>query len=169
MRIVPLLLISVALVMAGCASKDDPATTTTSTTPTTTTTTTSTTPTSTTTTTTPTTPTSPTKPAPMELTFSADYTTSVPPGTAPAAKPLEIPAGYTMGNLTVTFSCASAAPACAATGVTVKVAGFTCTLTDGPMTAAVKCPKEGAVTPGETKVEYSGDGLVAVAGTLGLS
>lgn len=168
MRLVPLLLVTFALVLAGCASKDN-GTTTTTTTPTTTTTssTTSTTPTTSTTTPTTTTPTAPTKPAPMEITATADFASNTgPPPGPPAAKPFTIPAGYTLGNLTVKWTCPT--PVCLNSAISVKAAGLTCTLDSGAQSPP-NCVKEGPVTPGEGKFDYTGEGAVTATITLHLT
>lgn len=166
MRLFPLLAIGLSLVAAGCFGGDNGGGTTTTTTPAgttggTTTSTTTTTPTGTTPTTT--TPTTPTKPAPQEIaTGTADFTQNT-PAQPLAPKAFTVPAGYTMANLTVTFSCTGGAPACVSNGIQVKAAGLTCALTDNPLQGSKTCVQEGAVTPGDYKVEFAGEGLVSGA------
>lgn len=174
MRVIPILVLSIALALAGCAKKDDGGSTTT-TPPTGTTgatTTTTTTPTGTTTPTNNTNVTTPTKPAPMEAAKgTADFSAQVPPG-PPPAKTVTIPAGYTMGNLTVTWACAGGAPGCVTSAVSVKAFGLTCDLPAGPVgvpEAAAPCVKEGSITPGEGKIEFTGEGAVVATYTLMVS
>jgi hypothetical protein len=181
MRVFPLIVLSLALVLAGCAKKDDGGTTTTSSTPTgttgattSTTSTTSTTPTGTTTPTT-TTPTTPMKPAPMELCkVTNDYSTMTPdPTTQTASKKGAcgtVAAGYTTATLNVTF--ATTAPVALTQGASVKLVGAdgktaiaTCTINPGDM-GPIKCAKEGAVTAGDVSLLYEGFGGVTVSGTV---
>jgi hypothetical protein len=89
---------------------------------------------------------------------------------APPAKAITIPAGYTMGNLTVTWTCNADPAPCAATPdaqIDVKVAGLTCALPAGPNGGPApaggpipKCNKMGPVAAGDTKIVYDGVGPV---------
>lgn len=152
--LLPILILALSLGLAGC-SKPPAAT------PTGNASTTTTTPTATATT--PSTPTAPTTPPPPKEVKSGttDFSQNNPAQPlAPVA--ITIDPGYATVTLNVTFSCASATPAClAANGVTVKAAGVTCTIPDGPIQAAIVCAKPGPATPGPAKVEFSGNGLIA--------
>jgi uncharacterized membrane protein len=172
MRLIPILVLTLVLALAGCAKKDDGGTATStpptgSTTTKTTTTTATTTPTGTTTPTN-TTPTTPTKPAPQELAKgAADF--SNPTGPTGVPKTFTIPAGYTMGNLTVVWTCTGGLAACVTNAVSLKAAGLVCSLPAGPLdpTAATsKCSKSGAVTAGDGKVEAGDMGPGAVSGAF---
>lgn len=138
MRVLPLLLVALALVAAGCASKTDE-------TPTTTTPVTNTTPT-----------TNGTAGMAMDIKSDSHTFTDVPPGATTA---ITVPATVTTLTLNVTFSPASSAPAGVASGVTVKLGSVSCTLPDGPVQGDVKCTKTVAAT-GVKQIEYSGSGPV---------
>lgn len=142
-----LLVLSVALVLAGCASPDNGATTTT----------------------TPPTGTTPTTPVTngtalevKKTTF--DFSTLGTPAGGPASVAVEIPEGYTTLNLTVVFS--PTTPVGLASGISVKVAGLTCALPDGPVMGTFNCPKTGPATAGPAKIEATGNGPVVASVTL---
>lgn len=165
MRLIPLLLVSAALVFAGCAKKDDGTTPPTGNT--TTTTTTMTTPTGTTTTTTTTPPTTPT--CALNETASQDMT---PPGGAQTAisKTITIPAGCSTVSVTVTFTPNTQAPA--VNNVMVSVAdsaGTKCKdyTAPNPLSAATTVgPDACAMAAGDAKITFSGAGALTAKVTI---
>lgn len=182
MRLIPLLLVSVSLVLAGCSKEEDPSGDNTGTTTTTTTTPTG----GATTTTTP--PTSgggagnntggntTTPRAPVELcNVPKDFTGNTPTPPEPTARsssPCGTPAaGYTKINATVTWTTATAVPASASpsnpTVILVDSAGTAvgnCAGPTGPVQAAVTCTiAEAAIVPGEYVLQFEGTGNLRAA------
>lgn len=179
MRLIPVLLLSVALATsAGCFGKDDggdpPSTTPTGTTPTTSP---GTTPTGTTPTTTPggggnTTP--PAKPAPKEV-FAGTADFARPPNADPnapapvTANPVTVPTGYTMLTLNVTWALAQGAPVGVSGGVSVDLVDPTgaplasCGVPQGPVPATPAACTATATIPaagGAYGVNYVGSGTL---------
>lgn len=148
-----IILVSLSLGFAGCSKAPTPTPTTTNgtTTP------------PTGNVTTPTTPTSPTGGVVTPKVVkegSADFSQNTP--AAPlAAVAFTIDPGYAGILLNVTFACGSAAPAClAANSISVKAAGVTCSIPDGPVTAPIACAKSGTAAAGAGKVEFTGTGII---------
>ena len=111
----------------------------------------------------PTTPTGPTGPVTAKVVKegTVDFSQNTPAAPlAPVA--FTIDSGYAGIVLNVTFSCSTATPAClAANSVTIKAAGVSCTIPDGPVTAPIPCSKPGTTASGSGKIEFSGNGLIA--------
>lgn len=186
MRLIPVLLISVALATsAGCFGKDDENGGGSTTTPTPTGTT-PTGPGTTPTGATPTTPTTggntttPTKPAPKELcalsfSFSGNTQAGAPPTHVTTAACGSVTAGYTTLTLSGNFTAASGAPVYAAEGISVTIvdaAGTAVASCAGPSAGAaapVACTGSGSVMVGEYSVTYNGVGNVDFAGTATIS
>ena len=178
MRLIPLLLVSVSLLLAGCSKEDDPAdggdgTNTTTTAPTG----------GATTTTAPTTTTpdgnstTPTTPTPMELcTATKDFGPAGQPPPAPPATPPTITvapcgtvtAGYTQAVLNVTWTLATPAPVTLQSSVQVDLidaAGTAVASCPGPAAgpqaeAPPPCTVNGAVMPGDYQLRFTGNGGV---------
>lgn len=178
MRLIPILLIAVALATSGCFGKDDgegddPPTVTTPA-GNTTTTPTGTTPTTPTVNTTPTTP---AKPAPKELcAVNFDFTNNLQPAAPPTniatADCGTVAAGYTKLTLNLTFNAASGAPVYVVNAVSVSVmdsagtAVLTCNGPSAGQAAAVPCSQEGSAAPGAYTLQFNGQGNVVVAGNV---
>ena len=181
MRLLPILTILVAaVVIAGCAKKDDTGGSTTTPTPSTPKTTPTPTPSATPTGTTPTTstpttttPTTPTTVTPKEIkkgsvTWPTDCSTpsstagQTPGPCTPIA--VTIDSGYTTLNFTVTWSC-STTPVCGSNGASIAIGTLKCDApqTIDPNTVPAKCTKPGPATAGAAKIVPSGDGLNIVA------
>lgn len=174
MRLVPVLLIALALSFAGCfGKKSDDAGTGDGTTPTDTSPTTSTPAGSTPVSSTPaggnttgggTTPLAPKDVKSGTVTWPTDCNSS-PAATCPSTA-FTVDAGYTMLNFTVTWSCANGAPACASNGATLAAGSLSCqapaSISTQSTPAELKCVKTGAAVAG--KVTATGDAL-GVVGT----
>lgn len=174
MRLIPLLLVSVSLVLAGCSKEEDPGdgggTGTTTTTPT-----------GNATTTTPTTTTTgggnvttPTTPRAMELcAASKDFGPQGqppqppnPPPTVTTAPCGTVGAGYSQAILNVTWALATAAPLTVQSGVQIDLidaAGTAVASCPGPAVAPQTeapppCTVNGAVVPGDYQLRFTGNG-----------
>lgn len=186
MRVIPILLLAVALATSsGCFGKDDEPTDATPTSPTGGTGTTPTSPTGTTPTTTPaspttpTTPTTPAKPAPRELcAANKDFTQNTPdPTTQSAVSSADcgtVTAGYTKITLSGNFTAGT--PPVAGPGIVVKVLDSTGAVAascngppPGPVTAATACAGEGTAAAGAYTLQYEGTGSVMFAGSVQIS
>lgn len=147
MRSPILLVLAVALILAGCATPDADTTTTP--------------PTGTTT------PTPIGNATPLEVKKTTfDFTTLGTPAGGASSVAVEIPEGYANLNFTVRFSPSTAAPVGLASGITVKIGTLVCALPDGPVTGPLNCPKTGPATAGPAKIEASGNGPVVASVTL---
>jgi hypothetical protein len=193
MRLIPLLLLATALVMAGCAKKSDTGDNGGTTTPPTTSTTpggtTTSSPPSTTPSTTPTTPTdnnstggggtTPMTPKVLKQgSVSWPDQCATPTSTAGGAGAptptcpsiaFTVDPGYTTLNLTVAWDCPQSAPACPGAaptgGPTIAVGSLSCVMSAAPAQPPIaKCTKTGSAASG--KIVASGDGTIVGTYTL---